>query len=810
VSLRDLGEHRLKDLQHPERLSQVVADDLPSDFPALRSLDARPNNLPAQLTNFIGRERVLADVEQLLDRARLLTLTGPGGTGKTRLSLQVAAASIDRFEDGAFFVGLAPISDPDLVIPTVAQTFGVHELGGRPPLESLKDYLRDKRLLLVLDNFEQVLDAAPRVVDLLAACPALKVLVTSRVVLRVSGEREYAVPPLGLPDPAHQPPGAYSAATGGESESVRLFVERAQAVRAEFALDGENVAAVAEICRRLDGLPLAIELAAARVRFLSPQAILARLEHRLDLLTGGPRDLPARQQTLRSTIAWSYDLLDESEQALFRRLSVFVGGGTLEAAEAVCGGDVLDGVESLVAKSLLRPSEAAEGEPRFGMLETIREFGLERLAEVRELAGVRRRHAEYFLDLVERAVPRLRGPEQIAWLDRLETEHDNFRAALEWSLGEDGDTELALRLSGALAWFWESRSYVTEGRRWLTRALAGASGRSAARMKALHGAGFLAHAQREAATARALLEESLAIARELDDRWTVGWVLYVLGRVAYFEGDAATARALAEQSLVLAREVGDPWLIAYGPHLLGLAAHIRGDYPSARAFYEESLAIRREIGFRQGIAILTNLLAMVAFREGDYARARALQRESLPIYQALGARYILSAALATSGALAAAQGQPERAVRLAGATAAVSENVHVLPIPLAEALLEEGLAVARRALSEAAFAAAWADGRAMSLDEAVAEALAVAVFPQQGPPTASAPDAGAEPRPDGLTAREVEVLRLIAAGRTSKEIAEALVVSVPTVERHITHLYGKIGARRRADATAYALKHGLA
>jgi predicted ATPase/class 3 adenylate cyclase/DNA-binding CsgD family transcriptional regulator len=846
IGLRDLGLHRLKDLQRPEHVFQAVIADLPADFPALHSLETRPNNLPAQLTNFIGREQELGALRVLLGRTRLLTLTGPGGSGKTRLALQVAAEEIDRFEDGVFFVGLAPIFDPDLVIPTMAQVLSVPDIPGRPPLECLKDHLRDRQVLLLLDNFEQVLGAAPRLTELLAACPRLTLLVTSRTALRVSGEQEFGVPPMELPDLAQSSLWTDPVAAVGRCEAIQLFVERASAVKVDFRLDGENAEAVATICRRLDGLPLAIELAAARIRLLPPRAMLARLVGRagmapeagaagqgvsgqgaapvaqaspLQFLTGGVRDLPARQRTLRDTIAWSYDLLEPSERALFRRLAVFVGGCRLEAADAAAGAaeagdrrwapapdEVYDGVESLLAKNLLRRIDAGGDEPRFTMLETIREYGLEQLAQTGELKALRRWHAGYYLALAEQAEPLLHGAEQLAWLDRLEAEHDNFRAALEWSLAEERGGTIALRLSGALAWFWEPRSYISEGRHWLARALGQASDRSAARMKALYGAGFLAHWQRDSATARALLEESLAIARELGDRWTVGWVLYLLGRVAYFGGDAATARALGEQCHAVAREVGDRWLIAFGPHLLGLAAHIEADYPTARRHYEESLALRREIGFEQGIGILNCLLGMVAFREGDYAGALTYYRESLLSFHALGARNTMTSVLAGLSSLAAAQRGWERAARLAGATATVSENVHVLPIPLAESVLAEAIDRARGALGEAGYQAAWAEGRGLSLDEAIDEGLAVEVRP--APESASMP--GASGPPDGLSPRELAVLRLIAAGRTSKEIAEELVVSVPTVERHITHLYTKIDVRSRAEATAYAVKHDLA
>ena len=496
------------------------------------------HDLPVPRTSFIGREGVLADVRRLIGStttgARLLTLTGPGGTGKTRVALEAARAMLDDYPDGVHFVRLASIADARLVGTTIALALGVAGEGRQPPLEVLKNYLRDRRVLLVLDNFEQVLGAAVDIADLLSACPRLHVLVTSRAPLRLLGEQELAVPPLGLPDAADHASSAPEA-----SEAVRLFVERASAVKPDFALNEENAVAVSEICRRLDGLPLAIELAAARSRLLSPRSMLGPLERRLHLLTGGARDAPARQQTLRNTIAWSYDLLEPDEQALFRRLAVFVGGCSLEAAASVCDQDhILDLVDSLVAKSLLRSVGATDGELRLGMFETIREFGLEQLAWTGELEPQRRRHAEYFLSLAERAEPALGGPDARSWLDRLELEHDNLRAALEWSLGQPAG-ETALRLVAAMARFWWIAGHFGEGSRWSHRALADSATRSRARMRALHGGGWLAHVQRDSGTARRLLEESLSIAEELCEAGRVGFFVNGLGLVARESGSEA-------------------------------------------------------------------------------------------------------------------------------------------------------------------------------------------------------------------------------------------------------------------------------
>src|SRR5712692_3781263 len=575
------------------------------------------NSLPVQLTSFIGRDREICAVKDLLARARLVTLAGPGGSGKTRLALRAATDLIDEFGDGVHFVALASIRDPDLVVTTIGRTLAVGMDGARPPLDTLMEHLRDRELLLVLDNLEQVLDVGPCLAELLAACERLKLLATSRIPLRVSGEQELDVPPLSVPERIGSMDAEATAEELERYEAIRLFVARARSVEPGFTLTGANARYVAQLCRRLDGLPLAIELAASRVRLLPPSAMVTRLAEpirapSLRLLTDGPRDQPARLRTLRSAIAWSYDLLDAEEQALFRRLAIFMDGCTLETVEAVCAADLgsgpalspdegLDGVGALLAKNLVRRTDGADGVPRFAMLETIREYGLESLALAGELPALRTWHARHYLELVEAAGPRLRGTDQGAWLDRLEAEHDNLRAALEWSQTPDGDAELGLRLSGGLSSFWQVRSHMDEGRRWLTRTLRHHPGPSAARVAALTGAGWLAHLQHDAAAARGLLVEGLALARECGDRWSAAWALHLLGRVAYFDGDADTARALGAESLGVARAIGDEWLVAWALHLLGLAAHIESDYPSARPLYEASLSIRRELDFPEGI-----------------------------------------------------------------------------------------------------------------------------------------------------------------------------------------------------------------
>ena len=815
--LVDLGAHRLKDLTRPERVFQVAGERLGADFPPLGSLDARLHNLPVQATRLLGREREVDDIRQLLvrDRARLVTLTGPGGTGKTRLSLQIAAELVDGLADGAFMVALAPISDPALVPSAIAQVLGVRDMGGRPILEGIKEHLRRKDLLLLLDNYEQIIAAASVVAELLASCPDLKILVTSREPLNVRGEREYAVPPLGLPDTHRRATPEMLA----RSSAAALFVERAEAIRADFAVTPENAPVIADICARLDGLPLAIELAAARIRLLAPEAMLARLERRLPLLTHGAQDLPARQRTLRDAIAWSYELLTPAEQTLFRRMAIFVSGCTLDAAEAtstadvgdrrwaLAADDVLDGIESLIAKNLLRRVSGPDGAVRITMLETIREFGLEQLSEAGELHTMRRWHSTYFLDLAERAEPGMRGPEQIVWLDRLEAEHDNLRAALRWYLADGADIDRALRLAGALVWFWLTRAHITEGRQWLEIVRERPGGALEAYFKVCHGAGWLAHIQHDPAAARSPADAALTIAQELGDPRALSWALVLRARISYFAGDAETVRLLAAQALAAAHEACDEWLAAWALHIHALAAHIAADYPTARGYYEQSLAIRQRLGHLEGVGMCHMLMGMVAYSEGDYEPAIGPSREGLLILRQVG-QHIVHNSLAIFAGLAVRLGQAQRAARLAGATRAYSDLININPIPLAQAIEAQVPALVQQALGSDEFDQAWAEGQALSLDEAITEALLIEASPVTVAPPPDRPVA-ARASLGGLSPREIEVLRFVAAGRTNGDIAGELVLSIRTVERHILHIYEKIGARGRADAISFALRHGL-
>jgi predicted ATPase/class 3 adenylate cyclase len=660
VTLRNLGERRLKDLSRPEHIFQVVMPSLPADFPPLRTLDARPNNLPAQPNTLIGREREVSVVRDLLRRAgvRLVTLTGPGGTGKTRLALQVASELLDEFTHGVWFVNLAPISDSALVISTIAQTLGVKESGSQSLVDMLKTYLHTKQMLLLLDNFEQVINAAVAVAELLIAAPGLKVLVTSRALLHLSGEHEFTVPPLALPE--RQP--LMDLARLTQYEAVRLFIERAQAVRADFAVTNENAPAVAEICHRLDGLPLAIELAAARVKLFPPMALLARLSSRLAILTGGPADLPARQQTLRNTIDWSYQLLDAGEKALFARLGVFVGGWNLAAAEAVCtiDGDrpleVLDGIASLLDKSLLRQPEGVDVEPRFTMLETIREYALERLAASGEGEAIRQRHALFFTNLAEEIEPNLVNADRGRWLQQLDPELDNVRTALAWSRTEIGRGELGIRLAGALGWFWYFRGHLSEGYAWLDGALAQteALGRTMARAKALTAAARLAYYQNDRdPAASTLAAEGVALWRELRDDRGLAYALIVLGLTHLDQDDTATACVLLDESVALFRALGDKSGCAHSLVYRGvISTHTPGNQAVARPFLEESEAIYRELGDQWGLGGTLYNLALVSRRQGDITAARRLVEESLTLFRSAEDFWRASVALNQLGILA--------------------------------------------------------------------------------------------------------------------------------------------------------------
>ncbi|MFN2589724.1 MAG: adenylate/guanylate cyclase domain-containing protein [Actinomycetota bacterium] len=723
VSLRDLGNHRLKDLDEPVRIHEALIDGLSSTFPPLKTLDRPAGNLPAQLTSFVGRGQELEQARLVLADTKLLTLTGPGGTGKTRLSIQLATEVRDEFDDGAWFVPLAPITDPALVPSAIAEALGLAEVRGetRPALERVVEHLRDREALLVLDNFEQILGAADAVSRILHADPAVKVVVTTREPLRMYGEREFPVPPLALPDPKHLP--ALEALS--HYEAVALFIDRASAVKPDFAVTNENAPAVAEICARLDGLPLAIELAAARIRVLTPDGILARLGDRLALLQGGARDLPARQQTLRQAIAWSHDLLSDSERRSFARLGVFMGGWTLEDAEAVLGPagdlgtDVLEAVESLVDKSLVVTRDAAGG-ARFDMLETIRAFAVERLEEDDE-ADVRRRHAEAYLALAEQALPHLTTRDARRWLDRLEPEHDNVRAALEWAIGRP-EPKLALSLVTAMWRFWQMRGHLQEGRMWADRALSlpGVQDHPRERAEAVEAAGGLAYWQFDIDAFPLLYQDALEAAETLGDPTLIANAHYNLSFTFQQDEYSPDAAAHLEKSLELYERLGDRDGIAKVQWSSSNQDLLRSDLESARTRLSVALDLSQAVGndFLYGWSLFQ--LGGIEHRDGRFDAAAAAFRDSLRIFAEVDDVTGILFNLEGLATLALGGGDAERGIKLAAAAAMLRvESGTGLTDPVEEARIKELV----EGLDTAEVARIRAEGERMSRDEAVAFAL---------------------------------------------------------------------------------------
>jgi predicted ATPase/class 3 adenylate cyclase len=719
IGLMELGEFRLKDLDRPERLTQLTVAGLPQTFPPPRSLES-PTNLPVQLTEFIGRKRETDEVAALVRRSRLLTLTGPGGTGKTRLALQTAAQLRSEFAAGAFFVDLSPLTDPALIPTTIAAALGVNEQPDRTVLASLQAHLRDLRMLLVLDNFEQLQAGALLVGQLLEAAPQLVILVTSREVLHLRGEQEYPVPPLGLPDASSVMP--LDMLT--QYDAVALFIRRAQAARPDFEIDNASAPAVAGICARLDGLPLAIELAAARVKLLDPEAILHRLEGSLALLTSTSRDLSERQRTLRGAIDWSHNLLDPTERVMFRRLGVFVGGCSLERAQAICeaGGkleiDILDGVSSLIDKSLLRRLDNPGGELRVGMLETVREYALEQLTQSADWDPVRRAHEDLFLGTALEAAAEIMGPNQKAWSSRLETDRDNLRAALQ-RLADDGRIEEALEMGAGLWRFWQQRGNHAEGRATLEQLLSrpDAAAPTLSRARALAGLGGLAYWQSDMEAAERAYTEGLAIQRQQDDPAGLAEALYNLGFVRAIARKLPEAKALYEEALEIARDGRDESsVLRYQEALAFLMFHM-GEFAAAHRLQMQNVAALKARNEPFRAAIGTGFLSYLEAKDGRAEAARTMQREALGVFRAAGDAHWVVRELMVAALSAVVAGDLELAAQLGGAYDRLREPLGEMATPIRTLGLPDPMVDARSGLGDAAFEAAYAAGRALSLDE---------------------------------------------------------------------------------------------
>ncbi|CAN5661865.1 BTAD domain-containing putative transcriptional regulator [soil metagenome] len=804
------------------------------------------HNLPTQRTSFVGREQELVAVKRMLAMTRLLTLTGAGGSGKTRLALEVARDLVGVYPDGVWLVELAPLSEGELVPQAVATILGGAERSDQPLTEALVEVMRGREMLLVVDNCEHLVEAVVGLVDaLLDFCPGLRVLATSRIPLGVYGEQEYAVPPLAVPDPKRLP----TLETLSQYEAVRLFIERAKAAKADLALTHENGPAIGQICARLDGLPLAIELAAARVKLLPPKAMLGRLGQRLMLLTGGAKNLPARQRTLRAAIEWSHTLLEEGEKTLFARMAVFSGGRTLEAIEAVCDAegdlplDAFEGVSSLLDNSLIRQEEGPEGEPRFVMLETIHEYAREKLHESGEAEEIGRAHAAYFLTLAEEAEPELTGADQASWTERLEAEHDNLRAALSWSL-EAGDSDSALRIGGALWRFWGVRGHFSEGRRWLSTSLSGGEAAPVSvRARALLALGDLARRQadytraaedlqaslelyREAkdrrgeayalcflgwialdrsdlVRAEGLLEESLALSREAGTARDTSVVLNALATLEVYRGDYAHAAALQEECLSLAREAGDVRSIANYNVNLGWTAAMTGAYERAEEILQEAQGLFWELGDRNMAAHCDRLLGFVALSRNDLGRAEDLCVKAIRELQELAEAPGVDFALDVLAGVAASRREIGRAARLWGAAAGSREATGAPWIPEERAMIEPHIDAARTRLEEAVWQEERGKGRSMTLDQAVEYALSEEQE-RDAPTLVPVPEQQPHDEPtERLTARELEVALLVARGLTNRQVATELSISEHTAATHVRRIFKKLGLRSRAELATW-------
>jgi predicted ATPase/DNA-binding CsgD family transcriptional regulator len=818
----------------------------------------RKSHLPVALTPLLGRAQEIDTLRHLLHqhRVRLITLTGPGGVGKTRLALEVATGLRDDFAE-VFFVPLASLRDPTLVLSAIAQALGLQAVQNSTLVEQLEAFSHEHPRLLVLDNFEHLLPAAPLLSELLAACPSWQMLVTSRAVLHVSGEQQFPVLPLPVPAPDALP----LLETLAQTPAVALCLQRMQSIRPDFHLTKANARDVVAICTHLDGLPLAIELAAARINVLSPHSLLARMQLRLPVLTGGNQDLALRQQTLRATLEWSHDLLTPEEQHVFRRLAVFVGGSTLEAIEAVCNPDgdsapaILDLVGSLLDNSLLYSEASGPLEPRFLMLATIQEYAEECLRTSGEQEGILAAHAAYYLALAERGEPALHGPQQESWLQQFETEHPNLRQALHWFVAQQA-AEDALRLSNALAWFWYLRGYLSEGCEWLERALAlpGALGYPRQRAKALYSLGGFARFLGDFPLARSHLEESLALWRELGDRPGCAYTLSRLGKVVQHQGDLALASALLQECVTLFREEKDQWGLALALHGLGELVCAEGDLPRAHSWLQESLQLWRVVGDQWGVALALNALGDVLRSRGDSEQAVVFYRESLALFrhldnkwriatvlhhlgqvarvqgneeemrarldesfilfQELGNKGGIAECLAEWAAVAEVQEQYEAGVHLLAASEAVLMGVGAQLDPVDRTEYDRTLAKLQSYLDEASFTSAWAAGQRMTWEQILTAPEVVIRKQRLIPRPPASPVGSSQASPSGehvadLTAREVEVLHRAAQGLTYAQIAEQLIISVRTVDAHLRSVYRKLGVTSRTEATRFARDHQL-
>jgi predicted ATPase/DNA-binding CsgD family transcriptional regulator len=821
---------------------------------------------PVPFTTLIGRDQDVARVAELLGRpeVRLVTITGPGGIGKTRLAAQASRELAGRYRDGVVFVSLDSVIDHSLVPAALATAAGVRESSEMSLLASIVRHLHDQQMLVVFDNFEQVVAAATFVAELLGACPSVDVLATSRVSLRIRGEQEYPLAPLPLPGPGWAPSGHGAIDVLERNSAVTLFIERARDVSPQFGLTDGNADAVVQICTRLDGLPLAIELAAARTKMLPPAAILSRLEHRFALLTGGARDLPDRQQTLWNAVAWSYDLLSEDERKLYRRLSVFRGGWTIEAAEGVAGnpstgeleGDVFEGLSALVDHNIVRPDERSADEPRFTMLETIREYGLERLHESGEAAEARERHARYFMELGVQAESELTGANQPLWLERLEREHDNLRSALAWSLAEPAGLEIGMRLATSIWRFWSWHGHLREGRHWLQQFLdlcdqPGIDVPKLLQARALNGTGVLDVITGNLERARTLHEACLALARDLDDEEHIGKSLGNLGLVAHKLGRFDEAARWHEEVLALAGRRGDRWTQSLALHNLGVALFSLGDWQAAERRSQESLTLSKELGNASNVAKALMNLTQVAFlqdryeeaerylsdslarsrqlgntfdiadglwlqgelakRRGDFPQAAALFRESINLFHEQGALDSVSRGLECLGQVMCRAGVYSRAVQLMGAADALSERTKSPLPPPYVADHEQAMSALREAFGNQGFESRWTAARRMSLDEALK--LALAEEPIE-PEKVVAEEPVEQPSPDaaaryGITARELEVIGLLVQGLTNQEIADRLFITRRTATTHVSNILNKLGLDSRTAVVAWAVREGV-